>query len=159
MICAGSLLRLQLDIALRLYAAFRAGNPHEFANQVMDGAEIRKIKDKAGNRMTDQYLVECLAAESVKNEWIKKVYRETSGYIHFSSKHMFSIWSGANKPEQTLEIQISAQDVDLPDIIYIEAIEAFIASTRLFMQYLHGWGITKQYPEEVAKLREARELS
>ena len=50
------LLRLQLDNALRLYAAWLVNEPHQFVIDVMPGQHIRILKDASGNRMTDAYL-------------------------------------------------------------------------------------------------------
>ena len=146
LVCAGALLRLQVDTALRFYAAFRVESPHDFAMQVFDGAEIRNLKDRHGHKMTDKYLVSCLVDESPDNAWIERVYKETSGYVHFSSKHMFSIYHPRSEEHSSVHIEIGATDVPLPDSIYAEALEAFIAATSLFMRYLHGWGTTKQNP-------------
>ena len=44
LICAGALLRLQLDTALRFYAAFLVEEPHDFALAVLGGERVRDIK-------------------------------------------------------------------------------------------------------------------
>ena len=62
LICAGALLRLQLDTALRFYAAFRVEKPHDFALAVLDGKRVRDLKDLDGQKMTDDYLVRKLGA-------------------------------------------------------------------------------------------------
>jgi hypothetical protein len=41
--------------------------------------------------------------------------------------------------------------------MYVEAVDAFIAATKLFMRYLRGWGVTKHNSEEVARMRAERE--
>jgi len=156
-ICAGALLRLQLDTAIRFYAAFIVPDPHAFAHNVLKGIPIRKLKDQQGRFMTDSYLIKKLVAESSEHAWIARVYEETSGYVHFSDKHIFSIFAGIEEKERTVHIQVSATDIDLPEGIYLEMIGAFVAATELFMKYLYGWGFTKQNPKIVATMREARE--
>lgn len=47
-ICAASILRLQLDTALRFYAAFLVAEPHVFASTVLKGIPVRKLKDSSG---------------------------------------------------------------------------------------------------------------
>src|SRR5271154_1040794 len=78
-ICAASILRLQLDNALRFASVFIVTDPHSFASAIMDGKRIRDFKDKSGQLMTDAYLVEQM---SKKHKWITKVYKTTCGYIH-----------------------------------------------------------------------------
>lgn len=156
MICAGSLLRLQVDTALRFYAAFIVEDPHAYAHEMLKGTRINKLKDREGNRLSDRYLAERLA-EDEGLEWLVRVYQETSGYIHLSSKHLFSTFNEVDGEARTVQIKVSAADGNLPEEIYVEAVDAFLAATRLFMKYLHGWGVTKQNPEEVARLREERE--
>ena len=63
MICAGSLLRLQLDTAMRFSASWLAPDPHHFAQEVLKGRSIRKLKDRDGRLMTDAHLVAVLAKE------------------------------------------------------------------------------------------------
>ncbi len=156
MICAGSLLRLQVDTALRFYAAWLAEDPHAFAHEVLKGTRVDKLKDRDGKLMRDSYLVERLAkVEDL--EWLARVYSETSGYIHLSSKHLFSTFNGVDGETRTVEIKVSAADGNLPEEVYVEAVDAFLAATRVFMKYLHGWGVTKHNPEEVARMRAERE--
>jgi hypothetical protein len=152
MICAGSLLRLQVDTALRFYAAYISENPHAFAHEVLKGTRVDKLKDRDGKLMRDAYLVERLA-EAEGLEWLARVYRETSGYIHLSSKHLFCSFTAVDVESRTMQLQVSASHDHLPEAIYVEAVDAFLATTKLYMKYLHGWGVTKQNPEEVARMR------
>ena len=151
LVCAGSILRLQIDTALRFHAAFLVEKPHDFALAVLSGTPIRQMKDREGHKLTDRHLLEKLSAEA---EWLPRVYRETSGYIHLSEKHLFSAFSPGEDGRVTMKM--AAADKPLPDSIYLEAIDAFIATTGLFMKYLHGWGFTKANPELVQKWREER---
>ena len=43
LVCAGAVLRLQLDTALRFSAAWLVENPHAFAIAVLEGQHIRKL--------------------------------------------------------------------------------------------------------------------
>ena len=151
LICGGALLRLQIDTALRIFAAFLAKEPHEFAIKVMSGCQVRKMKDCDGNKMTDAYLVSKLAKE---NEWLPQVYERTSGYIHLSSVHIMSAISVPNcneAEEGTFHVKMSEVDKPLPNSIYVEAIDAFCAATEIFLKYIEGWAFTKANPEIVEK--------
>ena len=52
-----SLMRLQIDNCLRLYALSLYSNSGELYEKVLKGEHIRNMKDRDGNKMTDNYLV------------------------------------------------------------------------------------------------------
>jgi hypothetical protein len=91
-ICALSLIRLHLDSLLQLYWAYIVNNPHDFVNKIMIWKETREINDKDWNKMTDWYLRKVFFRDKNNNEfiWLEKVYEETSWFIHFSNKHIYS---------------------------------------------------------------------
>ena len=149
LICAGALLRLQLDTALRFHAAFLVEHPHEFAIAVLGGKRIRDLKDRHGEKMTDAYLVRKLGEEF---DWVPRVYERTSGYVHLSATHLMSAMGsteGAAEPDRSITIKIAAEDKPLPSWIYIEAVDAFRAATELLLRYVHGWVFTKANPKFV----------
>ena len=150
LICAGALLRLQLDTACRFYAAFLVEKPHEFALAVLGGEQVCRLKDRSGQRMTDRYLVNKLGEEY---EWVPRVYERTSGYVHLSATHILSALSRPNKADDTFEIElkISAEDGPLPAALYVEAADAFVASTDILLRHVHGWAFTKANPDLVEK--------
>lgn len=157
LICAGALLRLQLDTAMRFYAAFLVERPHEFALAVLSGQRVRDIKDRDGKKMTDAYLVQKLGQEF---PWMPRVYERTSGYVHLSSMHLLSaLHAPAEDPadERSFTIKISAEDKPLPEFIYIEAADAFRAATGVLLRYVHGWAVTKANPELVQRSKQERD--
>jgi hypothetical protein len=153
LICAGALLRLQLDTAMRFYAAFLVERPHEFALAVLAGQRVRDIKDRDGKKMTDGYLVQKLGQEF---PWVPRVYEWTSGYVHLSSTHLLSALHTPieSADERSFMIKISAEDKPLPDFIYIEAADAFRAATDVLLRYVHGWVFTKANPEVVQRWKQ-----
>jgi hypothetical protein len=157
LICAGALLRLQLDTALRFYAAFLVEQPHDFALAVLGGARVRDLKDRDGKKMTDAYLVEKLGQEF---DWVPRVYERTSGYVHLSSTHLLSAMApteGASDSDRAITIKIAAEDKPLPAWIYIEAVDAFRAATDILLRYVHGWVFTKANPELVQNWKRDRD--
>ena len=148
LICAGALLRLQLDTAMRFYAAFLVEKPHDFALAVLGGGRVRDVRDRDGQQLTDNYLARKLGDEY---EWVPRVYERTSGYVHLSSTHLMSAFS--LKPEaeasRQVEVKISAEDKPLPEWIYVEAADAFGAATDILLRYVQGWALTKAHPEMV----------
>jgi len=85
-LCALPIVRMQLDTALRLYAGFFVTDHQKFCHAVMQGAPIDRMKADDGSVMKDRYLVNRVAK---RNPWMTTVYKLTSGYIHFSDRHIF----------------------------------------------------------------------
>ena len=154
LVCAGPIMRLQLDTAMRFHAAHLVGDPHEFALAVLDGKRVRDIRDATGEPMTDRYLKDQLGE---LYEWVPRVYDKTSGYVHLSATHMMSAFRA--KPNDsassvgTLTGKISAVDAHLPDAIYVEAVDAFCAATSIILDFAEGWVFTKANPELAAEMR------
>lgn len=137
---AASLLRLQIDSCMRFYAAFLVDNPHEFATKVLEGEHIRKLKDKDGNKLTDVYLVSML---SKHHQWVENVYKETSGFIHLSKKHLFSYMEKVNTEDRSVSFVLGREDHHVPDDFWIEMIDGFVDATKTLYVYLNGWLETK----------------
>ena len=154
LICAGALLRLQLDTALRFYASFLVEQPHDFARAVLNGERIRDLKDRNGFKMNDAYLVKKLG---LKYNWIPRVYERTSGYVHLSDIHLISameVSEGAFDSERKITIKISAEDKPLQTSVYVEAVDAFGAVSEILLRYVHGWVFTKANPALVQKWKD-----
>jgi hypothetical protein len=148
LVAAAPFVRLQLDNGLRFFAATLVDSADEFTMQVLNGTPIGKIKDKSGKNLTDQYLVDTLAAQQ---PWITSVYAETCGYVHFSEKHIFNSlrlkgdWGA-------FEGKISDVDAFVPEAIYLEAIGAFTEATKLTLKLVRAWA-TQKDREEAAKTK------
>lgn len=141
-VCAGAVVRLHLDSLLRFAATTLVEKPHELATEVLKGQQIRKLRDRNGHLLTDQYLVSQL---SVQNPWIARVYKATSGYIHLSSKHIFNALRH-NHGKGHGSIAISKEDEFVSDENRIEACLAMQAITNLILHYLDSWHQTKEHP-------------
>ena len=85
--CAAALLRLQVDTALRVYAACLVPNSERYAEAVFNGDEVHRMKNREGKRLTDSYLAKEL---SKHHPWVEDVYRDTCNFIHFTSRHIFT---------------------------------------------------------------------
>lgn len=150
LLCAAPLLRLQLDNCLRFYAASIVKNPHVFATAMIGGMPVNRQKDSNGNRMYDSYLVKCLGKTK---PWIKKLYEQTSGYVHLSEKHIFNSMKTTNANNREIKMVVALADPLILDKTYIEAIEAFKAVTKLFFDMIQSWIITKDNPEKIKELK------
>ncbi len=124
------LVRLQLDSCLRFSAPWYASDMNEVAEKVFHGVQVRNLKDRAGNKMTDGYLVKKLA---VHHPWVSEVYKHTSGFIHLSEKHIFNALHVADKEERTVVLKVSNQDAWVPPSEYLEAIEGFTKITEVLL--------------------------
>ena len=63
-ISAAPLVRIHLDSPLRLFAAYQVDyNIHDFAEKIMSGQQIDKLKDRHGQQMKDAYLAKQLSAK------------------------------------------------------------------------------------------------
>lgn len=145
-ICAAPLIRLQIDNLIRLFAATLVENPHTFTNEVISGKHIRNIKDRNGNKMTDFYLVNLISKE---HEWIENVYKETSGFIHLSDKHIFSSISKVKKEKDLLlQFKVGKESEKINDEPILEAIEAMLRATEILLSYLNNWVITKNFARQ-----------
>jgi len=140
-ICAAPLVRLQLDNALRFYATSLVDKPHDLAIDFIGGKQIKEFRDKEnGKKLTDFYLVEKL---SEKFDWITKVYKETSGYIHLSEKHFFNA-TKINSFKPGFIINVGIEDSLITIENRIEAIETMIAITNVVLWLLDSWTYTKE---------------
>lgn len=134
--CAGAILRLQLDTALRFYAVFLVESPQEFATSVIRGLAVRKCRDRSGALMTDAYLVKQLTAEY---SWVSEVYEKTCNFVHLSDTHVFSTMSGVDRESAKISIRIGEGETHLPESTYLDAILAFRESTVIFVRSLKEW--------------------
>ena len=140
MTCARSLLRVQIDTFMRFLAIWLVDLPHDFANEVIAGNHIRNIKDRTGNKMTDRYLVDTFSKEYT---WLKDVYNNLSGYIHFSAQHLFNAVEKIDNDTRTLSIYIGTEDSQYPEWSWVETIDYFTESVNIFLYYLHSWTVIK----------------
>jgi hypothetical protein len=141
-ICAAPLVRLQLDNAIRFYASFLAEDTNEFMSKFMKGDSIRSIKDpKTKNKFTDEFLLnklcEKMNSSNIHSDWLKSVYKNTSGYIHLSERHLFN----ATSKDESLQIylKVGLKNTYISEPIRIEAIEIMIRVTNVVVWLLDSW--------------------
>ena len=140
--CAGVLLRMQMDNCMRTYAAFIAENRTEVINAVIDGKRINKLKDAAGNKMTDGYLKDKIA-EDLDTQFAT-VYDNASGYVHLSEKafyqtvvvckdYHFNFGIGTPLPEKRNEPLLEAADAYIQFVkLHFRMLQAVVESKQRF---------------------------
>lgn len=140
-ICAAPIIRMQLDNFLRFYASTLVDDISEFVLRVMDGERISSFKDfNTGKKLSDAYLVKKV---TVKVPWIPKLYQETSGYIHFSSKHIYNSAHSDKKDSMIIKMKVGKEDSIIPLELKIEAVDAMIEITKLLLDSLGRWSVHK----------------
>lgn len=138
-ISAAPLIRLQLDNLLRFQAGWLVDKPHDFAIEVFAGKRIRDMRDRDGRKMTDVYLVDKISETYPK---LKKVYKDTSGFIHLSDKHIYSSL-GQLKNDGQFTMKVGVSDSFVLERDYIAAVNVFAEITGILFSYLNGWALTK----------------
>lgn len=140
MAAARSLLRIQIDTFIRFSAAWLVDNPHDFATDVIEGKHIRNMRDKSSQKMTDSYLVDVLTPDY---PWLKEVYRNLCGYVHFSGAHLSNAVSSIDDEGRTMTFNIGEEDSQYPDWSWIETVDCFTKVVHIFLRYADGWILTK----------------
>jgi len=139
-LCAGALLRLQLDSAMRLHACWLVEDPHALAKPLLAGEPLKSTKSKSGAPLTDRYLKDEL---SKTHPWVNSVYAATSGFIHLSKAHMISTVRGleAETNRATFGLASTARAVKEDELV--EALDGFIAATKCLLHLVASWLVSK----------------
>lgn len=147
-VAATPLIRIQLDNFLRYAAGWLVSDPHEFVVKILSGENISNMRTKEGKRMTDRFLVDEFSKEY---KWIKSVYKNTSGYIHLSDKHMLINITELDSKQRTTTSKISDKNDHIPENFKVEAVMAFTEITKLVLHRAYSWRYTKDKPQALRK--------
>jgi hypothetical protein len=151
LVSSRALLRIHLDTAMRFHAVWLVEDPHKFAGNVLSGKQINRMKDRNGKKLTDSYLSSKLSTEY---PWVKTVYENLCGYVHFSSQHLFAPIKNVNEKERSVLWEISEKDTNYPEFSWVEIADCFNETSSIFLKYLYGWIYTKANPEKVEELKQ-----
>lgn len=144
---AGTLVRIHLDTLARSYALYWADETNgmsaeSFAKEVAAGRGIQTMKLRgAKQRATDRWLIEQIEG---LGEWIPKVYKATSGAIHFSDFHINQMLQQATEVKQNEDGSINIQLIVGPTEIgvssehYRELKQAFLHITLMLVEAIRG---------------------
>jgi len=138
MVSARALLRVHIDGLVRLYAFTLVDRPHDLAIKVIAGEKLSHMKDRNGTLMRDAHLIEQLGKEF---DWLPKVYKNTSGFIHLSRELLG--FTMQPKEQDSFAVQISDKD-DLPEEYWIEVIECHVETSRILLSFVGSWTHTKE---------------
>lgn len=133
-LCALPIVRMQLDTSIRLYAGFFAPDHQQFCKEICYGKQINKVKSHDGSFMTDSYLVKEVAKI---NSWMLEVYKCTSGYIHFSDRHIFE----AIRKNESMDAQmiIGSTDFDRESKHFLEPMQCILHLNLIIEFALKDW--------------------
>lgn len=104
---AVSLIRLQLDNALRFFASTLVSDSNDFVIHFLDGKAIKDYTDVHGKKLSDNYLAKKLEAYFSGTQ---KLYNDTCGFIHLSDRHFFPTIANFEKESRKIGIQIGSYD-------------------------------------------------
>jgi len=133
MTCARAVLRMQLDTVLRLSAFWLSPDLQKMAVDVMSGKQVNKMSDRDNNKMTDSYLSRKLGEQF---DWVPRVYKYTSGYIHFSEKHLFDPICKINDKERTVDFVINDKDYNFPEFSWVELVSCATGCLQIIKYFL-----------------------
>jgi hypothetical protein len=133
---AAALLRLQLDTVLRAYALYWVADPEAFAGRVIAGEQIDRLKAADGQQMKDRYLIEKIKD---RNPWVEAVYKNTSGLIHFSDRHIHAAIRIKNDDTRDVEFFLGPNNPWHTLADFQELLEAFLHCTEMIGVAAGDW--------------------
>jgi hypothetical protein len=136
-IAAAGILRMQLDNVLRLGGVIATADPHDVANQLINGTALAKIKDSQGEKMRDARLRKVVAA---RLSWVDKTYSLSSDYIHLSKQHILHVLQRSPfNADGHRELEIGSDDAYLDDDQREDLIAAFQTVTLEVITTIEAW--------------------
>lgn len=142
-ILASSIIRLQLDTLLRFYALHLVDKPEQLSSDILQGKELRKIKDRDNQLLTDSYLCKKFA-QANNMPWVIEVYKGTSGYIHLSQRHVYVTLNTRDGHENEFQMTINGKAEHVPEMIKKAALECMLHVSQLLVEHIYGWVLTKR---------------
>ncbi len=113
-IAAGSLVRIQLDVLLRIFASTIIGyDVDEFAKRLLSGEQLNNMKDISGQQMKDGYLAKELNKCEGFN-WVKYAYDKGNLYVHLTPHSLYAS-SKRDDPERNIVFTIGPNDSFVSD--------------------------------------------
>lgn len=134
--CAGALLRVQIDTALRLFACTLM-NADELTAAALKGERLDRLTDRNGKRLTDRHLIDELTKLMPRFAWLNHVYERTSGFIHMSGLHMLVMAEVGQDMDFRFEISLS--DDRWPEGEMSIAIDTFRDATDIVLWLVRTW--------------------
>lgn len=139
-LCAGPLLRMQLDNILRLYAASLFPSGSDTLKAFLQDMPLSKLKSPDGKPLTDKELT--IRVGKIY-PWLPPVYETTSGFVHFSRSAIMSTVESLSE-EGSLRVVVGPGGGRRwkPEE-RLAAAQAFDEATKAVLQMVASWGHVK----------------
>ena len=122
---------MQLDNCMRTYALFIAADKSAVIDCLIDGSAIRDQKDTDGKKITDVYLKDKLSEIDSR---FGEVYKQSSGYVHFSSKAFYQ--SVTAKENYHIEFRVGTELPERFNAVLLECAKAYTHYCKLQLRIL-----------------------
>ena len=86
--CGMPIVRFQIDTAMALFARTLVSDVEDFFKHIAEGKRLSDFKSASGDKLTDAFLHKKL---SKKHAMMSDLYKDTSGYVHFSTQHIHRV--------------------------------------------------------------------
>ncbi|TKV69149.1 hypothetical protein FDP08_14125 [Marinobacter panjinensis] len=142
--CCMAMLRMQLDNVMRFYGILITKDPHATANLVLNGTHLCRLSDVKGKKLTDTYLTKRLGAQ---NDWVGRVYKLTSGYVHLSDQHFYHFLGRSKASDQAeRHYYLSSNDSHVDPVHKEQLVQAFKVTTVGIFELFYEWEkISRKY--------------
>lgn len=142
---AATLVRVHLDTLFQIYILWLISDHDVFITKILKGTKPSDIKNSDGTKLTDGYIAKRFFEDKNNKKYIglKNVYKETSGFVHFSKKHIFFTMSNAEEGKH-LRITLSESNDSISDEQTHSILDCMLIITEAQFKYLYGWVATKE---------------
>jgi len=140
-LCAIPLIRLQLDNALRFFAAYMVQNRDNFFSHFIDGKPISKYKDRNGNLLYDNYLAKEL---DKLFPGVLKIYQNISGHVHLSEQHLFATKQLSLDKSKPVKIAIGRNADPFSVELKINFASTMLEVSKLVLIVIGQWKLEKE---------------
>ena len=137
-ICALALIRLQIDNCILLYQAQLVDDPDDFFKYIANGKDAYNYNGNKKKKINfhESKIVKAL---NYKYEGIQSLYKSSSGFIHFSSKHISSSYKQEFKKDG-LNLYINEHfTVFYSDKDYKAVYNTMLYVNEVVLDLLHYW--------------------
>lgn len=139
-LCAGPLLRMQLDNILRLYAASLFPSGSDTLKAFLKDMPLSRLKSPDGKPLTDKELATRVGK---MYPWLPRVYETTSGFVHFSGSAILSTVEDVSEDGSVRVVVGPRGGRRWKPQERLAAAQAFDEATRAVLQMVASWGQVK----------------
>lgn len=133
---SGAILRLHLDSLLKLAYVSQAEDSTAIVLQIIEGVDFRRLKDSQNRPLTDANLLYYVERFLPK---VRKLYKDTSGLIHFSEKFLFSRFIPENEDEHPPKWIYQEEDESWPKDTIQSLLNNYIEISNTILVLMDDW--------------------